>query len=96
MPIPHPVTGEPCLTVKEAADYLTAHGLPTSPASLNSDRTKGHGPQFFKLGKMVYYKEVTLEAYVLSKLTEEVQSTSQLKAAKQLLIEARPNGGDVQ
>jgi len=45
---------------------------------------------------MVYYKEVTLEAYVLSKLTEEVQSTSQLKAAKQLLIEARPNGGDVQ
>lgn len=100
MTIPHPVTGEPCLTVKEAAAYLSTHGLPTSTASLNSDRSNGTGPKFLKIGKMVYYKEATLEAHVLSKLTNEVQSTSELKAAKQLLIEnkseARPNGGDAQ
>lgn len=93
----HPVGGEALLNVKEAAVYLSHSGLSTSPASLNSDRSKGTGPKFLKIGKTVYYRESILEEYILSKLTPEVQSTSELKVAKRLLIEdkseARPNGG---
>src|ERR1700689_3836630 len=97
MPIYHPVGGDVLLTVKEASVYLSHGGLPTSVASLNSDRSNGTGPKFLKIGKIVYYREPTLEAYLLSKITEEVQRTSEMKASKQLLIEdkseTRPNGG---
>ena len=89
MPPNHPVGGDVLLTVKETAVYLSGSGLPTSVASLNSDRSNGTGPKFLKIGKIVYYREVTLEAYLLSKTTAEVSSTSELKAAKQLLIEDR-------
>jgi hypothetical protein len=72
----HPVSGETLLNVKEAAVFLSSCGLPTSTASLNSDRSNGTGPKFLKIGKIVYYRQLTLEAYLLSKLTDEVQSTS--------------------
>jgi hypothetical protein len=90
----HPVDGGALLTVREAAAFLTAHGLPTSVASLNSDRSNGTGPKFLKIEKIVYYRQLTLESHVLSKLTDEVQSTSELRVSKQLQIEnkseARP------
>lgn len=87
MPTNHPVTGEVLLTVKEAADYRTSQGLPTTQASLNSDRSNGIGPKFLKIGRRVYYKQVTLDEYVQSKTTTEVSSTSELKNTKQFLIE---------
>jgi hypothetical protein len=97
MPINHPVGGEALLTVKEAAVYLSHGGLPTSPASLNSDRSNGTGPSFLKIGRTVYYRVSTLDNHLLSKTTPEVNSTSELKVAKQLQIEnkseSRPNGG---
>jgi hypothetical protein len=97
MPIRHPFDCETSFDTDEAPAWLTEHALPTSPASLASKRTNGEeGPRWFKLGKLVYYRQTALREYLLSKLTPEVRSTSELKAAKQLLIEdksvARPNG----
>jgi hypothetical protein len=62
----HPVTGDILFNVKETAAYLSDHGLPTSTHSLDSDRSKGVGPKFLKIGKMVYYREPTLRDYLLS------------------------------
>jgi hypothetical protein len=93
----HPDTGDVLLNVKETADYLTSQGLPTSVASLNSDRSNGSGPKFLKIGRNVYYRTKTLNEYVRSKTTDEVNSTSELMVAKQLMIEdksqTRSNGG---
>ena len=90
MPIKHPIDGETCYGTDEAPVWLTEHGLPTSPGTLAPKRTNGEeGPRWFKLGKLVYYRQSALREYLLSKLTPEVRSTSELKAAKQLLIEDR-------
>ena len=98
MPIPHPIDGEPCYDTDEAPVWFTEHGLPTAPGSLAPKRINGgDGPRWFKIGKRVYYRESALREYLLSQITPEVRSTSELRAAKRLLIEdksngARPNG----
>jgi hypothetical protein len=97
MPIKHPVTGETLYSVEEAAPYQTALGLQTSVGGLNSMRSNGDGPPFLKIGKRVWYRQTALYDYVLSKITDEASSTSEMKATKKLLIEdqseARSNGG---
>jgi hypothetical protein len=97
MPIKHPVTGETLYSVEEAAPYMTALGLQTSVGGLNSLRSNGDGPPFLKIGKRVWYRQTALYDYVLSKITDEASSTSEMRTAKNLLIEdqsaARSNGG---
>jgi hypothetical protein len=96
MPIEHPKDGELSFNVEEAAAWLTERGLRTAVGSLNSMRTNGCGPLSFKFGKRVYYRESALRSYLLSKLTPDVSSTSELRKTKRLLIEdqsaARSNG----
>jgi hypothetical protein len=96
MPIKHPVTGETLYSVEEAAPYMTALGLQTSVGGLNSMRSNGDGPPFLKIGKRVWYRQTALYDYVLSKITDEASSTSEMRAGRKLLIEdqsaARPNG----
>jgi hypothetical protein len=99
MPINHPVTRETLYSVEEAAPYLTSLGLQTSVGGLNSMRSNGDGPPFLKIGKRVWYRQTGLYEYVLSKITDEASSTSEMRAAKQLQIEdksvdGRPNGGE--
>jgi hypothetical protein len=100
MTIKHPIDGETCYDTDEAPLWYTEHGLPTSPGGLASKRTNGGGgPRWFKLGKRVYYRESALREDLVSRITQEVRSTSELKGAKRLLIEdkssePRPNGGD--
>ena len=98
MPIKHPVTGETLYSVEEAAPYMTALGLQTSVGGLNSMRSNGDGPPFLKMGKRVWYRQTALYDYVLSKITDEASSTSEMRAGRKLLIEdqsvaARSNGG---
>ena len=97
MPIKHPVTGETLYSVEEAAPYMTALGLQTSVGGLNSMRSNGDGPPFLKIGKRVWYRQTALYDYVLSKITDEASSTSEMRTAKNFLIEdqsaARSNGG---
>jgi hypothetical protein len=99
MPTNHPVTSETLYSVEEAAPYMTSLGLQTSVGGLNSMRSNGDGPPFLKIGKRVWYRQAALYEYVLSKITNEASSTSEMRAAKgSLLIEhsndARPNGED--
>jgi hypothetical protein len=92
MPIRHPFDCETSYSTEEAAAWLTENGLPTCRANLDSMRSKGEGPLWFKLGKYVYYKVTALRNYLLSKLTQEVQSTSEMKTVKQQLrIEDKSN-----
>jgi hypothetical protein len=97
MPIKHPVTGETLYSVEEAAPYMTALGLQMSTGGMNSLRSNGDGPPFLKIGKRVWYRQTALYDYVLSKITDEASSTSEMRVAKNLLIEdqsaARSNGG---
>ena len=98
MTIKHPVTGETLYSVEEAAPYLAALGLQTSVGGMNSLRSNGDGPPFLKIGKRVWYRSTALYDYVLSKITDEASSTSEMRIAKNLLIEdqsaaARSNGG---
>jgi hypothetical protein len=100
MPIKHPVDGENLYSVSEASVWLTERGLPMSVPSLNSARTNGTGPRFLPIGKRRWYRETALREFLLSKIGNEVSSTSELMAARgQLRIEdkssdARPNGED--
>jgi hypothetical protein len=98
MPIKHPVDGEICYCVEEASTWLKERGLERSVPSLNSDRTNGTGPRFFRLGKRRWYRESALMAFLLSKIGDEVSSTSEMRAEKRLKIEDRShldkkNGG---
>jgi hypothetical protein len=87
MPIRHPFDAATSYSVEEASRWLTENGLPTAVGSLNSMRTKGYGPAWFKIGKYVYYTESALRQWLMYKLSPEVRSTSELRAVKQLQIE---------
>jgi hypothetical protein len=86
MPIKHPIDGEALYPVEEAASYQTALRLQTSVGALNSARSNGTGPRFLKIGKRIYYRESALRENVLSNITDEAGSTSEMKAARQLRI----------
>jgi hypothetical protein len=87
VPIKHPIDGETLYSVEEASAWLTERGLPRSVPSLNSGRTKGDGPRFVPIGKRRWYRESALLEFLLSKIGDEVSSTSEMKVAKQLMIE---------
>jgi hypothetical protein len=87
MPIKHPVDGEISYSVEEASVWLTERGLPMSVPTLNSARTNKTGPRFFPIGRRRWYRESALREFLLSKIGDEVSSTSELKAEKRLMIE---------
>ncbi|WDI31849.1 helix-turn-helix domain-containing protein [Hyphococcus flavus] len=60
------------LNNEEAAKYL---GL--KAATLNKWRVYGEGPPFIKVGRLVRYRRVDLDAYLSGRL---VQSTSEFSA----------------
>jgi hypothetical protein len=67
--------------------WLTERGLPSSEPSLNTWRFNGTGPRFIPIGRRRWYRESALLEFLLSKIGDEVSSTSELKAKKHLLIE---------
>jgi hypothetical protein len=81
VPIKHPVDSESLYGVKEASVWLTERGLPTSVGSLNSWRSRGGGPRYIPIGKRRWYRESALREFLLSKLGDEVGSTSEMKIA---------------
>jgi hypothetical protein len=100
VPIKHPIDDETLFGVEEASQWLGERGLSMSVPTLNSGRTNGNGPRFLPIGIRRWYRESALRDYLLSKIGDEVGSTSEMKVARQLLIEnksddARPNGKGV-
>ena len=66
------------LSNDQGAAALTAKGYRTSPATLNTKRTRGGGPQFQKYGSRVLYRWGDLLDWACSRLSEPVASTSEL------------------
>ncbi len=61
---------------EEAARFLRANGLGTTPASLATYATRGGGPIFFKTGKRCFYWQLDLENWVEQRTTGLLDSTS--------------------
>lgn len=61
---------------REAAAFLTARGVRTAPQTLNRLRVQGGGPLFRKAGSRVVYDEANLIAWIDSRLSPPMASTS--------------------
>lgn len=59
-----------------AAQFLQAHGLRTTAASLATMATRGGGPPFFKIGKYAFYWQLDLEEWMKQRCTDLLDSTS--------------------
>jgi hypothetical protein len=67
------------LNPKQAAQYLSDRGKPTEKSSLDSARTNGNGPPFYKEdgAKQVEYDTDDLDEYLKSKPKRKYNSTSE-------------------
>jgi hypothetical protein len=92
MPIPHPIDNELLYASKEASAWYRERGLKISPGTLDKKRSKGGGPRFIEIGRLRFYRESALHAYLLSRLSGEFSNTSEMKAARSV---APPNGGGI-
>ena len=72
---------EHLLDTVAAADWLNQHGVRRSPATLRKLRCLGGGPRYRTLNTRPYYTEADLIAWVESRLTAPVGSTSEADAA---------------
>ena len=76
-----PVTGETLYSVQDSVyDYLS--GLQTSVGGLNSMRSNGRVLYTSKSASASGTMNSALREYVISKITDEVSSTSEMKANK--------------
>ena len=66
---------------REAAAYLTAKGLKTSPKTLQKQATTGGGPEYQLYGNRAVYKPEKLDEHVERKLSAPRRSTSDLQVA---------------
>jgi hypothetical protein len=67
------------LNTREAARFLTDRGLPTSPATLDTKRTRGGGPRFRRYGPRIIYEPPELREWAHSCLSEPLENTSVAK-----------------
>ena len=65
------------LNPKKAAQRLTELGRPTEESSLNSQRTLGGGPPFYKAGKYILYDDDDLVDHAKSVPMVKYNSTSE-------------------
>jgi hypothetical protein len=69
------------LSRPEAADYLTARGLPITKTTLQKMATVGGGPLYQVFGTRAVYTESNLDAWANEKLGTPRRSTSEVEAA---------------
>ena len=67
------------LSRREAANHVKERGLPAAESTLAKYATVGGGPEFQKFGHRVFYTEEALDAWITSKLSGFVASTSELR-----------------
>jgi hypothetical protein len=61
---------------RQAADFLTAHGYKTAPATLAKLACLGGGPTFCSFGRKPLYREADLLAWAQARSTGPRRSTS--------------------
>jgi len=64
------------LSRAEAAEYCQSRGLPVAAATLAKYATVGGGPTFHKFSRFPRYSEEMLDAWIASKLSAPMRSTS--------------------
>jgi hypothetical protein len=72
---------EPLLDSGAAAQWLTVHGVRRTPATLRKLRCVGGGPRFRRLNCRPYYTEADLIAWIETRLSAPLGSTSEADAA---------------
>jgi hypothetical protein len=77
---------------KSAAQRLTELGRPTEESSLNSWRSLGNGPPFYKSGKYILYADEDLVEFAKSTPVTKYNSTSEYPP--ELRSKRRKNGGE--
>jgi hypothetical protein len=81
---------------KEAAQFLTARGFRTAPATLAKLACVGGGPAFESFGRRPLYREAELLAWAQARSTGLRRSTSDPGAASALSAPAtRPTESDI-
>lgn len=76
------ITDDTWLDTRATANGLTEEGYQTSPATLDTKRSRGGGPQFRYFGRRVLYRWGDALAWARSRLSEPVTSTSEATAAR--------------
>jgi hypothetical protein len=69
------------LSRAETAEYLASIGLPTAKTTLQKYATVGGGPQYRRYGNKAVYLQSDLDAWVASKLSAPLASTSTSEGA---------------
>jgi hypothetical protein len=69
------------LDTRQAAQFLTDRGFKTSPATLDTKRTRGGGPRFRRYGLRIVYEPPELLEWARSYLSEPFTNTSEASAA---------------
>ena len=73
-----PTLGDMHLDQEQAAKYVAdQYGLPISPKTLNTMRTRGGGPRKVKWGRRTLYRQSDLDAWVDERLGRPHASTSE-------------------
>lgn len=67
----------PKLDRRAAAEYCTSNGFKVSATTLGKLATIGGGPVFYKFGSRVVYDTGDLDAWVKSRLSRPLRSTSE-------------------
>ena len=62
---------------KLAAQHLTEHGRPTEKSSLDTMRSIGGGPPFYRSGKYILYDTDDLDVFAASSPMTKYNSTSE-------------------
>jgi hypothetical protein len=80
---------------KAASQYLhEAHGLERAPSTLAKLAVTGGGPVFRRIGRVPYYSPEHLDAWVASKLSGPMHSTSEEAVATAVGRESLHERGD--
>jgi len=69
------------LTDDAAAKYLADRGLPTAKKTLGKLRVVGGGPVFRKFGRKPVYEPAALDAWIKTRLSAPMRTTSEAAAA---------------
>lgn len=69
------------MTAKAAADYLRRRTGVGAWRSLAKARVYGTGPKFRKIGRRILYAREDLDAWIASRISSPMQSTSDVMAA---------------
>ena len=72
--------GDEFVDTNGASAILIELGIPASPPTLITQRVRGGGPEFFKIGRAVRYRKRDLRDHAAEKRGAPVRSTSDYRA----------------